>query len=78
MSLINPNPQSKLKNFKSKILPPLLRGMAFILVGISVSCSFPGFSPQFSLNPPPASTYTPAAPTATPQPLPPALPTSAM
>ncbi|MEN6392244.1 MAG: Ig-like domain-containing protein, partial [Anaerolineaceae bacterium] len=73
MSLINPNPQSKLKNFKSKILPPLLRGMAFILVGISVSCSFPGFSPQFSLNPPPASTYTPAAPTATPQPLPPAL-----
>lgn len=51
----------------------VLRILMLILVGISVSCSFPGFSNRITLVSPPAATFTPSAPTATPQPLPPAL-----
>lgn len=52
--------------------PKIIRSLVFLVIGLSVSCSFPGFSNRFSLKAPRA-TSIPAVPTATPQPLPPAL-----
>ncbi len=73
MSSPFPTSLNKINHIKSKTIRLILRILVFGLVGISVACSFPGFSNRLISKAPGSETTTPSAPTATPQSLPPAL-----
>lgn len=51
----------------------ILRVLVFLLLGLSVSCSFPGLSPSLFPNAQPAATASPSLPTIVPESIPPVL-----
>lgn len=51
----------------------ILRVLLLLLLGLSVSCSFPGLSPNLFPNAQPAGTPSPSLPTAAPESIPPVL-----